>query len=117
MVSREITLEDLWQACRVCENSCRRMADVLGELIREADGAAHPLLVELPEAWPLPEPNGPCVPPGPCRIPIPALAEKAAWLAANATVLEGAFRALRDREPSKVVRYYTCVPSVRSPMP
>ncbi len=117
MVTREMTLNELWHLCRISENVCRRMADVLGEIIRETDGAAPSIPVELPEAFHIVEPNGPCIPPGPCDMPISALSEKAAWLAGNARVLVGAFQTLRDQDPARVVRYYTCVPNSRSPMP
>ena len=113
MPFREVTLMELWQTCRVCEDSCRRMADVLGEVMRQADGASPPqrvtLTVDLPDAWPIPEPDPPCVPPR-CRFNIWMLADKAESLARRVAVLVGAASALRDQYPDRVIDFYTCVP-------
>jgi hypothetical protein len=113
MPTREVTLRELWQTCRVCEDSCRRMADVLGAAVRQADTAVPPLriavAVDLPEGWPMPEPDPPCVPPW-CQISHLALARKAELLAQRVTVLVQATRILRDQYPDRVIDFYTCVP-------
>jgi hypothetical protein len=113
MPTREVTLLELWQACRMSEDSCRRIADVLGEIMRQADSADPPqrmtVTVTLPDAWPIPEPDPPCIPPF-CQISFTALLEKVMRLASRVGVLTVAFTTLRDRNPGGVIRFYTDVP-------
>ena len=113
MPTREVTLKELWQTCRMCEDSCRRMADALGEVMRRADAAVPPervvVTVNLPTVWPTPEPDPPCVPPR-CQISHSMLAAKAELLAGRVAVLVDATRALRDRDPDGVIEFYTCLP-------
>ena len=121
MQSREVTLKELWQTCRVCEDSCRRMADVLGEVMRQADAASPPqrvtVAVDLPDAWPTPEPDPPCVPPF-CLINFSQLAETGQRLASRAEGLAAAVEALCNRDPKRNIRFYTCVPgSPNTPLP
>jgi hypothetical protein len=122
MTSREVTLKELWQTCRVCEDSCRRMADVLGEVMRQAEGAPplRPVTVEV-GLWEVcrgPEPGPHCMPPGPCGMPLSALADKAELLARRVSVLVDVSRSLRDQNPPREIIYYTCVPeSPKTPLP
>jgi hypothetical protein len=113
MSTREMTLRELWQTCRMCEDSCRRMADVLGEVMRQAEVAVPPqpitVAINLPEGWPTPEPDPPCIPPR-CQISRLTLALKAELLARRVAVLVDAIRALRDQDPDRVIDFYTCVP-------
>jgi hypothetical protein len=111
--SREVTLMELWQTCRACEDSCRRMADVLGEVMRQAEGGQPlpPFTMEvgLPDVLRIVEPDPPCVPPR-CRMVFSTLADKAELLVRRVTVLADATRTLRDNDPSREIIFYTCVP-------
>jgi hypothetical protein len=113
MPSREVTLMELWQTCRACEDSCRRMADVLGEVMRPGDGAPPlpPFMMEvgLPDVLRIVDPDPPCVPPR-CRMALSTLAEKAELLVRRVAVLADATRALREFDPGREIIFYTCVP-------
>ncbi len=114
MQSRVVTLKELWQTCRACEDSCRRMADVLAEVMRPTDGAPslQPVHVVVgdPDVLHILDPNPPCIPPR-CGITFSMLADKAELLARRSAVLASAASALRDQDPVRVIDYYTCVPS------
>jgi hypothetical protein len=114
MQAREMTLTEAWQLCRTCEDSCRRMADVIGAVLTRAEGAyrLRPVTVDvgLPEVGPIVDPDPPCVPPGPCGMPLSTLADKAALLARRVNVLVDFTRGLRDQAPGLVIEFYTCVP-------
>jgi len=113
MPSREMSLMELWQTCRACEDSCRRMADVLGAAMRGVDGGVLPqritVTAELPELWPIPEPDPPCVPPF-CQINYSTMGAKAELLARRVAVLVDAVHTLRDQDPDRVITFYTSVP-------
>jgi hypothetical protein len=113
MPSRQVTLLELWQTCRMCEDSCRRMADVLVELMRQADSAVPPrqpaLIIGIPDPWPIPEPDPPCVPPF-CLMEGATLAQKAEVLARRVAVLLDAARALNEQDPRMRLSFYTSIP-------
>jgi hypothetical protein len=118
MPSREVTLRELWQTCRACEDSCRRIADVIGAIMRQADDVdPQPHIVVDPQnLWPVPLPDPPCVPPF-CQISLGALAERAEWLARGARGVALAVDSLREQAPDRnqVIAYYTCVPGGPDP--
>ena len=118
MPIRTVSLREIWSVCRACEDSSRRLSDILGQIILRAEsgggGAGHLTSVsaDFPDGWPSPEPD-PCIPPI-CGIDGSTLAEKIRRLAANTSGLAAAAAALADLSPD-TIRFHTGVPGETRP--